>query len=85
MAASEKGLLGEPQTSGSTSSDDSAGGDDDSSADNQLDLLDPPVEAALAQLRAILGDEPSEDELRAMLLAADNDVNRAINFFFGTQ
>ena len=84
MAASEKGLLGEPQTSGSTSSDDSAGGDD-STADNQLDLLDPPVEAALAQLRAILGDEPSEDELRAMLLAADNDVNRAINFFFGTQ
>lgn len=78
LAVAEKSKVVKPHTSGSTSSDDSTD-------DNLLDVLDPPIEAALVQLRAILGDEPSEEKLRSMLLAADNDVNRAVNFFFGTQ
>ena len=85
LAVVEKSSVVKSQTSGSTSSDDSTGGDEDSTGDNHPDLLDPSTEAALVHLRAILGDEPSEDVLRAMLLAADNDINRAINFFFGTQ
>ena len=33
----------------------------------------------------IVGDEPTEDMLKDILLAADMDINRALNFFFGAQ
>lgn len=37
---------------------------------------------ALAELRSIVGEEASEDALKEYLLAADMDVNRALNFYF---
>ena len=37
---------------------------------------------ALVELRSIVGDEASEDALKEYLLAADMDVNRALNFYF---
>lgn len=41
--------------------------------------------ASLAELRAIVGEEPTDDMLRSLLVAADMDINRALNFFFGGQ
>jgi hypothetical protein len=40
------------------------------------------LEACISQLRGILGEETSTEELRRIALAADFDLNRAINFFF---
>lgn len=42
-------------------------------------------EAALGDLRAVVGAEVSNDVLRDLLLAADMDINRAVNFFFNSQ
>lgn len=42
-------------------------------------------EAALADLRAVVGAEVGNDVLRDLLLAADMDINRAVNFFFNSQ
>lgn len=39
---------------------------------------------ALESLRAVLGSEVGDDVLRELLLAADMDINRAVNFFFNT-
>ena len=41
-------------------------------------------EAALEELRAVVGSEVGDDMLRDVLLAADMDVNRAVNFYFNT-
>ena len=40
--------------------------------------------AALVNLRGVVGEEASEDLLRDLLLAADMDVNRAVNYYFNT-
>lgn len=37
---------------------------------------------ALVELRSIVGEEASDDALKEYLLAADMDVNRALNFYF---
>ena len=39
---------------------------------------------ALENLRAVLGSEVGDDVLQDLLLAADMDINRAVNFFFNT-
>lgn len=39
-------------------------------------------EEALRELRGVVGEEPSDDALRDILLAADMDINRAVNFYF---
>ena len=39
---------------------------------------------ALESLRAVLGSEVGDNVLRELLLAADMDINRAVNFFFNT-
>ena len=39
-------------------------------------------QGALSQLRGIVGEEPSDDVLKDILLAADMDINRAANFYF---
>ena len=36
----------------------------------------------IEQLRTVVGDEPTDEILSELLLAADMDVNRAINFYF---
>ena len=36
----------------------------------------------LEKLRIVVGDEPTDEVLSELLLAADMDVNRAINFYF---
>jgi hypothetical protein len=51
-------------------------------ADDPEDVL---LKKGLEDLRGIVGDEPSDDMLKDILLAADMDINRALNFFFGTQ
>ena len=43
------------------------------------------IKSAITELRMIVGDEPTEDMLKDILLAADMDINRALNFFFGAQ
>ena len=42
-------------------------------------------DTALRELRGVVGDETSEDLLRDLLLAADMDINRAVNYYFNTQ
>ena len=42
-------------------------------------------QAALGELQAVVGMETSPDVLRDLLLAADMDVNRAVNFFLNIQ
>ena len=42
------------------------------------------VVAAMEQLRAVVG-EVSDEALHSLLLAADLDINRAVNYYFGTQ
>ena len=37
---------------------------------------------ALSELRSVVGDEATDDVLKEYLLAADMDVNRAVNFYF---
>ena len=36
----------------------------------------------IEKLRIVVGDEPTDEVLAELLLAADMDVNRAINFYF---
>jgi len=40
------------------------------------------LESCIAHLRSIIGDSASHDQLTEIALAADFDVNRALNFFF---
>ena len=40
------------------------------------------LETCIAHLRCIIGDGPSLDQLTRVTLAADFDVNRALNFYF---
>lgn len=42
-------------------------------------------QAALAELRAVVGEDAEEEALTDLLLAADCNVNRALNYFFGTE
>lgn len=42
------------------------------------------MSAALVQLKDIVGSDANEDILKNLLLAADMDVNRAVNFYFTT-
>ena len=37
---------------------------------------------ALAELKSVVGEEASDEALKEYLLAADMDVNRALNFYF---
>ncbi len=39
---------------------------------------------AVVELRAVIGSEAPEELLKDLLLAADCDVNRALNFYFNT-
>ena len=41
-------------------------------------------DTALRELRGVVGEEASEDLLRDLLLAADMDINRAVNYYFNT-
>lgn len=36
----------------------------------------------IEKLRVVVGDEPADEVLSELLLAADMDINRAINFYF---
>lgn len=38
----------------------------------------------LSEVRAVVGEEASDELLRELLLQADLDVNRAINYYFNT-
>ena len=42
-------------------------------------------DTALESLRCVVGSEVTDDVLRDLLLAADMDVNRAVNFFLNAQ
>ena len=41
-------------------------------------------QAALSELKGVVGEEAPEDLLKDLLLAADCDVNRALNYYFNT-
>lgn len=49
------------------------------------DVEDKSIEIALKELKDIVGDDAPDDVLQDILLAADMDINRAVNFYFGTQ
>ena len=51
---------------------------------NVPDWTSPAMVAAMEQLRAVVGEE-SDETLHSLLLAADLDINRAVNYYFGTQ
>lgn len=36
----------------------------------------------IEKLRTVVGDDPTDEILTKLLLAADMDVNRAVNFYF---
>ncbi|XP_033741353.1 uncharacterized protein LOC117328099 [Pecten maximus] len=63
-------------------------GDDTSSSssgDFQYEELDQDpgrMDRFVAELREVVGDEPSDEDLASLLLSADFDLNRAINFFY---
>ena len=61
--------------------------DDDSGLLELQDNItqDKAIEVALKEFKDIVGDETPDSTLQELLLAADMDVNRAVNFFFGTQ
>ena len=62
----------------SSSSDDSVPSSWDSNTAEPLELMSSYIE----QLRNVVGDEPTDEVLSEILLAADMDINRAINFYF---
>lgn len=47
--------------------------------------LESDYNSLLIELRAIVGEESSDDDLKSLLLAADMDINRAVNYYFGAQ
>ena len=40
------------------------------------------MESCIEKLRTVVGDEPTDEVLSELLLAADMDINRAVNFYF---
>ena len=42
------------------------------------------MSAALVQLKDIVGNDANDDILKSFLMAADMDINRAVNFYFTT-
>ena len=64
--------------SSSSSSDESVPSSWDSNTVEPLELMSSHIE----QLRNVVGDEPTDEVLSEILLAADMDINRAINFYF---
>ncbi|XP_069124343.1 uncharacterized protein [Argopecten irradians] len=63
-------------------------GDDTSSSSSgdfqyqDVDIDPGRMDPLVAQLREVVGDEPSDDDLASLLMSADFDLNRAINFFY---
>ena len=55
-----------------------------SSLDESLTQDSARLEACLTQLRAVVGEHVSRDRLVLHVLAADYDVNRALNFFYSS-
>lgn len=43
------------------------------------------MSSAIEHLRMVVGVDPTDEELTSLLLAADMDVNRAVNYFFGVE
>ena len=42
------------------------------------------ISAALLQMKDIVGTDATDDVLKSLLLAADMDINRAVNFYFSS-
>ena len=77
-SASTSGSTG---TSGGTTSGEggtSGDGDDVYYQSPELQAL----QEAMKELRAIVGEDPTDATLTDILMAADMDVNRALNFYF---
>eukprot|EP00058_Branchiostoma_floridae_P010098 XP_002595586.1 hypothetical protein BRAFLDRAFT_117505 [Branchiostoma floridae] len=66
-------------------SDEEAGGTDETTS-SDLSMTEDRVrlDACLSALRDIVGDDVPQEELVRVSLAADYDVNRALNFFFSS-
>ena len=65
--------------------DDSSGPSSEDEEELQLESSSMEWDSCLESLRAVVGSEVTDDVLRDLLLAADMDINRAVNFFFNTQ
>jgi len=73
-----------PQHTGSVSSESVAS----SECEDEEYQLDPDTlqfQEALQQLRGIVGPDVSQIMLQDLLLAADMDINKAVNYYFNTQ
>lgn len=64
----------------SSSSTGTSGGDADDSYCQSAEMQ--AFQPAVHELRSIVGEEPTDDTLRDILMAADMDINRAVNFYF---
>lgn len=64
----------------SSSSTGTSGGDGDDTYYQSAELQ--ALHEAMEELRNIVGEEPTDDALRDILIAADMDINRAVNFYF---
>lgn len=62
--------------------DDELSGDDAAGPGPGTHGFETRVDECIRRLRAIVGEDVSRDCLRDVLLAADFDLNRALNFFF---
>ena len=54
-------------------------------ASDSFETTTEPIEVMttyIEKLRTVVGDEPTDEVLTELLLAADMDVNRAVNFYF---
>ena len=43
------------------------------------------IESLISEMRSVVGNEPTDERLKGLLMAADMDINRAVNFFFGVE
>lgn len=72
-----------PQHTGSVSSESAASSEGEGEG-YQLDPDTLQFQEALQQLRGIVGSDVSQIVLQDLLLAADMDINRAVNYYFNT-
>lgn len=74
-----------PSREGSQNSDGSSNEEEEGEEAYTLSQGTVAFNTALEEVKAVVGADAPEELLKDLLLAADCDANRAVNFYFGTQ